>query len=359
MEKIKIVIIILAMVLIPISLAYWFLFEPAIKVDVVVIGAGAGGMSASLEAENQGSSVVLLEKMPYVGGNTVRATAGMNAVLTPQQKEREIKDSKNIFLNDILESGHGLNSVELIEVLIDNSADAVSWLTDLGADLDDVGILAGHSKARTHRPSGGQPIGSEVVKTLSSAIQKSSVDLRLEHKAVEIELDRDDKVKKVQVIDNTGKIYDIKCNSVVVATGGFGGSSEQFVYYNPNLKGYHTTNSPSATGDFIELADKIGAKFTDMEYIQTHPTVSPHYGMLITEAIRGNGGILVNNQGVRFADEMKNRDHLSEDLLAQPDREVYLIFNEDIRQPLAASDDYIDMNIVLSSDTIEELARLG
>ncbi len=341
----------------PIILAVIFLNEPTVKVDVVVIGAGASGMTAALEANQGGASVILLEKMPYVGGNTVRATAGMNAFGTPQQEELSPDDDASIFIEDVLKSGHGKNSEALVRLLVEESASAVLWLEALGADLSDVGILAGHSFARTHRPSGGQPVGNEIIKVLKSAVDASNVDLRLEHKAIQLVQDTHGRVQGVKVVDRTGKTYTIKAQSVIIATGGFGGSPETYVYYNQRLKGYITTNSPSATGDFITLVKDTRAQLVDMSFIQTHPTVSPEYGMLITEAIRGNGGILVNNQGVRFADEMQNRDVLSDALLAQEQKEVYLIFNEKIRQSLAASDDYIDMKIIIKADDVESLAN--
>lgn len=334
-----------------------FIFEPTQSVDIVVIGAGASGMSAALEAHALGADVILLEKMPYVGGNTLRATAGINAVGTPQQIETGIEDSIELFKEDTFKSGHDTNNAVMIEILASESKDAVKWLSDLGVDLDDVGILAGHTVARTHRPSGGQPIGAEIVDKLNAKIQETTIDLRLENKAVKLITNSDGAVTGVVVEDKSGKSYKIRSKSVVIATGGFGGSPEVFVYYNQKLKGYNTTNSPSATGDFITLVQDLNVQLVDMDYIQTHPTVSPQYGVLITEALRGNGGILVNNSGKRFSDEMKNRDLLSEDILKQKDKEVYLIFNEGIRNSLAASDDYIDMDIITSGETVADLAE--
>jgi len=324
--------------------------EPSESTEVVVIGAGASGMSAALEAHEAGLEVVLLEKMPYVGGNTVRATAGMNAVVNEEDYEA--------FISDILRSGHAQGNLRMIEILAEEGKDALNWLIDLGADLRDVGILAGHSKARTYRPSGGKPVGGEIVRVLKNAIDNSSVDLRMEHKAIKILLDSRGEASGVEVEDRTGKKYTIDTKNIIIATGGFGGSPEVFVHYNQKLKGYHTTNAPSATGDFIGLVEDLDVKLVDMSYIQTHPTVSPKYGVLITEAIRGNGGILVNNLGNRFADEMKNRDFLSTDLLEQPEKEVYLVFNETVRQSLSASNDYINMDLVVSAPDIEALGTL-
>lgn len=348
--------------LITLGITFWRIY-PLISgasenTDVVVIGGGASGMSAAIEASLSKKSVILLEKMPYLGGNTLRATGGINGVDTQQQQEMNIQDSLNLYVTDVLKAGHEVNNLQLIEILAKESSSAIKWLSELGADLSDVGLLAGHSVARTHRPTGGKPVGHEIVSVLKNQIQNSDIDLRLEHKAIKIKVDENGQATGVEVEDPSGKIYTINSKAVIIATGGFGGSPEDFVYYNKNLKGYKTTNSPSATGDFIDLVEALDVVLIDMSYIQTHPTVSPQFGILITEAIRGNGGILINNSGKRFADELMNRDYLSAELLSQDNKEVYLIFNEEIRQTLAASDDYIDMNIVLKAEDKKSLANL-
>ncbi len=348
----------LVVVLVLAMLLWGWLGESDERADIVVIGAGASGMSAALEAESYGKDVILLEKMPYVGGNTLRATGGMNGAETDIQKDLGIDDSVDTYIKDTLFSGHYENNELLVRLLAQESKSAIDWLTAKGANLSDVGILAGHTVSRTHRPSGGKPVGIEIVNVLKKEIDHSMVDLRMEHKAVQILTDSEQSISGVKVVDKSGKHYTIDCERVIIATGGFGGSPETFVYYNKKLKGYQTTNSPSATGDFITLVEGLNVALRDMDYIQTHPTVSREYGVLITEAIRGNGGILVNNQGMRFADELKNRDFLSVDLLNQKDREVYLIFNEEIRKSLKASDDYIDMKIIQRSESLEALSEM-
>lgn len=327
------------------------------EADVVIIGAGASGMSAAIEADSLGYDVILLEKMPYVGGNTIRATAGINIVDSPEQAAMGIEDSKSLFVSDVMASGHSENNVLMVEKLADESASALDWLNDMGADLTDVGILAGHSVARTLRPSGGLPVGGEIVRVLKDKIDQIGIDLRLENKATKILTDAQGKITGVEVVDRTGRTYVVKTSKVIIATGGFGGSPEMYVYYNQKLKGYKTTNSPSATGDFIGLVEDLNVQLVDMSYIQTHPTVSYEYGMLITEAIRGNGGILINNKGLRFADELENRDLLSEAILDQPNQEVFLIFNDSIKASLASSNDYINMDIVLTANSLSELAE--
>lgn len=355
-NRIAIVVSIISVIFIGGFITYTLLRSDTVT-DVVVIGAGASGMSAAIEAADAGFDVILLEKMPYVGGNTARATAGINIVGSPFQEEMGIADSKELFVNDVLVSGHSLNNKIMVEKLANESSDALNWLGEMGADLTDIGILAGHAVPRTLRPSGGQPVGSEIVRVLKKNVDEKGIDLRLENKAISILTEASGEVSGVSVIDRSGRTYTIHTKNVIIATGGFGGSPEMYVYYNQELKGYKTTNSPSATGDFITLVAPLDVKLVDMSYIQTHPTVSYEYGMLITEAIRGNGGILINNKGLRFSDELENRDLLSADILSQPDQEVYLVFNEEIKTSLASSSDYINMDIILSADTLDSLAE--
>lgn len=355
-NRIAIVVSIISVIFIGGFITYTLLRSDTVT-DVVVIGAGASGMSAAIEAADAGFDVILLEKMPYVGGNTARATAGINIVGSPFQDEMGIVDSKELFVNDVLVSGHSLNNKIMVEKLANESSDALNWLDNMGADLTDIGILAGHAVPRTLRPSGGQPVGSEIVRVLKKGVDERKIDLRLENKAISILTEASGEVSGVSVVDRSGRTYTIHAKNVIIATGGFGGSPEMYVYYNQELKGYKTTNSPSATGDFITLVAPLDVKLVDMSYIQTHPTVSYEYGMLITEAIRGNGGILINNKGLRFSDELENRDLLSADILSQPNQEVYLVFNEEIKTSLASSSDYINMDIILSADTLDSLAE--
>ncbi len=326
------------------------------KTDVVVIGGGAAGMTAAIEAYDNGSDVILLEKMPFVGGNTGRAASGMNGTGTSLQKKLGIKWSRDLYYQDTMKSGHYLNNEKLVAILVDNSRNAVEWLKQLGADLSDLGILGGHSVPRTHRPSGGAAVGGHIVGILEKQVRKRNIDLRLENRAVAVIYDG--RAKGVEVINQTGREYKILAKSVVFASGGFGGSPELFVRYNPQLTGFNSTNHPGATGDAIKLGEEVGADFIGMNYIQTHPTVVPDYGVMITEAVRGNGAILVNQKGRRFTDELSYRDVLSSDILEQDGKYAYLIFDEKVRNSLSAADDYISMKLIKSGSTYDELAAL-
>lgn len=327
------------------------------QTEVVVIGAGASGISAAIEAKQAGLSVVLLEKMPRIGGNSQRATGGMNAVNSSIQENDGLTDSESLYLADTLAAGHYQSKRDLAKLLVEKSGQAIDWLIDFGADLTDLGRLAGHRVDRTHRPSGGAPVGSEVIRVLGDQILRLGIDLRVENKVIQL-LYEDNRVTGVLVRNQEGREYEIMADAVVIASGGFGGSPERFVFYNPDLKGFKTTNHAGATGDYIDLVADLPIDLIDMDKIQAHPTVEPNFGILITEAIRGNGGILVNVEGNRFTDEMAFRDILSEEMRQQPLGKNFLIFDESIRNGLSAADAYIDMQLTKEAASIKELANI-
>lgn len=325
--------------------------------DIVIIGAGGGGLSAAVEAyENGVKNIVVLEKMPIVGGNTNRATGGLNAAGTPQQEKAGIKDSVELMIEDTMKGGYNKNNPELVKVLAEQSKDSVAWITKLGGDLSDVGRMAGASVNRTHRPTGGGAVGAEIVATLKKAAEERKIDIRLWNKATEILVDKEGKVTGVKATNKEGKEYTINAKSVVLAAGGFSANESMVVKYNENLKGFATTNHAGATGDGIELAVKLGANTVDMKEIQTHPTVVPGKAVMVTEAVRGNGAILINKDGKRFINELETRDVVSKAILDQKDKVAYLFFDEGMRKSLKATEEYFNMNLVTEANNVSELA---
>lgn len=326
--------------------------------DIVIIGAGGAGLSAAVQAKQDGvENVVLLEKMPMVGGNTNRATGGLNAAETEQQKAKGIEDSIETMYKDTMKGGYEKNNPELVKKLTNEAKDSVAWLTDLGADLSDVGRMAGATNYRTHRPTGGAAVGAHVVDTLKVAAEKEKVDLRLWNEAKEIVLDKEGNVSGVKATNKEGKEYIINTKAVVIAAGGFSANQEMVVNYKADLKGFATTNHNGATGDGIVLGEGVGADLVDMKEIQTHPTVVPEKAVMVTEAVRGNGAILINKDGKRFTNELFTRDVVSKAILEQKDGVAYLFFDEGLRKSLKATEEYFNMGLVTEADSVEELAE--
>ena len=321
--------------------------------DVVVIGAGGAGLSAAKAAAERGAKVIVLEKMAFVGGNTNYATGGLNAAYTEQQKAKGIEDSVEQFFEDTMKGGKNLNNPELVEVLTSESASTVEWLISLGADLSDVGRMGGSTNSRTHRPTGGAGVGAHLVSVLDKAAEEVA-DIRTDSKVTALSYD-DTGVTGVDVETADGT-YHISAKAVVIATGGFGASQEKVVAYKPELKGFGTTNHPGATGDALDLVKPLNAALVDIEQIQTHPTVVPVKNKMITEAVRGNGAILVNRDGVRFVSELQTRDVVSDAELEQEGQTAFLFFDQGVRESLAAIEKYAKAGLLTQADTIEEIA---
>lgn len=322
--------------------------------DIVIIGAGGAGLCAAQEAHSLGKKVIVLEKMGIVGGNTNSATGGLNAAETKIQKGLGIEDTKDQYYNDTMKGGYELNDPDLVRRMVDKAPETVDWLISLGADLTDVGKMAGSTNNRTHRPQGGAPVGSHLVSVLESVVKTSGIDLRLNSKVTDI-LEKDGAACGVKVHTNDGD-YEIAAKAVIVASGGFGANPDMVVSYKSNLAGFGTTNHKGATGDAFDMVKKFDAALVQMDQIQTHPTVVPGNGVMITEAVRGNGAIMVNREGKRFGNEMATRDVMSADILKQTGKTAYLLFDTDVRLSLKAIEGYIKQGLLTEGETLADLA---
>ncbi|MGL6113995.1 flavocytochrome c [Cetobacterium sp. SF1] len=325
--------------------------------DIVIIGAGGAGLTASIAAKENGANVILVEKMPMIGGNTNYATGGMNAAETSIQKLKGINDSIDIFIEDTLKGGKNTNDKALVTVMAKSSGDMVDWLIERGADLSDIGRLGGQSIDRTHRPKGGKPVGPNIIDALSARSSQLGVDLRTSTKATKILTDKNNNIIGIEVIAPNGKSYNIYAKAVILTTGGFGANQDLVVKYNKNLSGFGTTNHKGASGDAINLTLPLNVDLVQMEEIQTHPTVIPSNSVMITEAVRGNGAILINRSGKRFINELETRDIVSKAELEQEGQSAYLVFDESVKDSLKAIDSYYNKGYLTEGNSIEELAK--
>lgn len=323
--------------------------------DIVVVGGGGAGLTAAIAAKEKGANVILLEKMPMLGGNTNYATAGINAANSKLQKDLKIEDTSKLFYDDTLKGGKNKNNPELLKTLTDNSGDIITWLTERGADITEISYTGGQSIKRTHRPTGGKAIGPVVVEALSETAQKQGIDIKTDSYVSEI-LKEGNSVVGVKVKHND-QTYTIKSKAVIMATGGFGANPEMVKQYNPNLQGFGSTNSPAITGEGIKMVQKAGGDLVDMTEIQTHPTVVHNNTAMITEAVRGEGAVLINRDGKRFINELETRDVVSKAELSQPGKSAFLVFDQGIREKLKAADGYVKKGFAKEAATIEELAK--
>ena len=379
--------------------------DSTVDADVVVVGAGGAGMTAAITAAAEGKSVVILESQSMVGGNSVRATGGMNAGKTVYQDENEFGesagvektlktaaekyadnetitalaktvseqwaayqanptgyfDSVELMELDTMIGGKGINDPELVETLCANSADAIDWLDEHGITLHNVSSFGGASVKRIHRPVNAEgktvSVGSYMIPLLQENCEKAGVKMMLDTTATEILTDANGAAVGVKATGASGETVTVNAKAVVLASGGFGANLDMVVKYKPELKGFMTTNAAGIQGQGIEMAEAIGAATVDMDQIQIHPTVEANTAALITEGLRGDGAILINEEGQRFIDEVGTRDVVSAAEIAQTGSYSWLVVDQAMVDASSVIQGYIKKGYTVTGATYEELGK--
>lgn len=379
--------------------------DSTVDADVVVVGAGGAGMTAAITAAAEGKTVVILESQSMVGGNSVRATGGMNAGKTVYQDENEFGesagvektlktaaekyadnetitalaktvseqwaayqanptgyfDSVELMELDTMIGGKGINDPELVETLCENSADAIDWLDEHGITLHNVSSFGGASVKRIHRPVNAEgktvSVGSYMIPLLQENCEKAGVKMMLDTTATEILTDANGAAVGVKATGASGETVTVNAKAVVLASGGFGANLDMVVKYKPELKGFMTTNAPGIQGQGIEMAQAIGAATVDMDQIQIHPTVEANTAALITEGLRGDGAILINEEGQRFIDEVGTRDVVSAAEIAQTGSYSWLVVDQAMVDASSVIQGYIKKGYTVTGATYEELGK--
>ena len=329
--------------------------------DVVVVGGGGAGMTAAITVAENGKKVILLEKSDILGGNTSRASSGMNAAETHYEAEQGIEDSVELFIEDTMKSGKEINDPELVRTLAENTSDAIDWLDKENAPLSGpLGTMGGLSAKRTHRPTDAEgnvtSVGNYLVSALGVRLDELGVEI-ITGATVNKIIMENGKAAGVTGVGEYGENITVHANAVIVATGGFGGNMDRIVELRPDLAGYISTNVATASGDAIDFLGELGADFVDMEQIQLHPTVIPTDGALVGEALRGDGAILVNREGVRFTNETGTRDAVSAAEVAQTGGNVWLIANQEMYEGSAVIKKLDKSGYLVKGDTLEDLAK--
>nr|VUD28369.1 fumarate reductase flavoprotein subunit [Raoultella sp. NCTC 9187] len=308
--------------------------------DVVVVGSGGAGLAAAIQAHDEGARVLIVEKMPTIGGNTIKASAGMNAAETRFQRVKGIVDSKELFFAESLKGGHNKNNPELLRRFVENAPEAIEWLARRGIMLNDITTTGGMSIDRTHRPRDGSAVGGYLISGLVRNISKRGIDVMLDTSVEEI-LMTNDEVSGVRLLNDEQERIEVQTKSIVVATGGFSANSAMVVKYRPDLAGFVTTNHKGATGGGIALLERIGAGTVDMGEIQIHPTVEQKTSYLISESIRGGGAILVSNavsaSTTKWRPAIKSRRRLSRCRSSTPGSSLTSTYGQKTRRPMNTS----------------------
>ena len=302
--------------------------------DVVVIGAGGAGFSAAIEAKNAGANVVLLEKMPAVGGNSLISGAEMNAARNwVQPKLGILDDSAERHAADTFKGGDKKGDMKVINVMTANALDAAKWCRDyLGVRFEDDNLFffGGHSRKRALIPVGHT--GTEFIAKFQAKADELGIPVITDMKAEELIKDKTGRVVGVKATSH-GATYTFNAKGgVVLATGGFGANKAMVKKYNPKIdERFKTTDAPGTTGEALYMAKRAGPQLVNMGYIQTYPICDPISGVieLIADS-RFDGAIMLNQEGKRFVEELERRDVLSEAILKQTGNYCWVLWNDNI-----------------------------
>lgn len=338
------------------------------ETDVVVIGAGGAGLAAAVSAHQNGAKVLVLEKMPMVGGNTIRSGAAYNAVDPKRQSALGIEDSIEKHYSQTYEGGDRLGKPELIRTLVENAYQALEWLEGMGMEFkDEIFTVMGSLWPRAHKPV--KPLGTGYIDTYMNYINQHSneIEVMLNTRATELIVE-DGRVIGVEAENKEGTVIAKANNGVIIATGGFAANINARNYYNnmwPDLTNFKTTNHPGATGDGIWMAEKIGANLIGMDQIQLLPMGDPETGSLSGNIEQGvENRIFVNKDGNRFVDEGARRDVMTKALFEQKDNYMWVILDKhsyptgDTKNNFDETiDQLVEAGTAYKADTLEDLAR--
>ena len=337
--------------------------EAAYTADVIIIGAGGAGLAAAITAAEDGASVIVLEKMSNVGGNTLISGGEMAAPGNWQQEKQGIADDVDTFYNDILKGGDNEGDPALIRVLAENALDGALWLRDeVNVTFEDYMLFfGGHSVMRSLVPLNAS--GVELIQKLNAKAEAAGAVIHKNTAATKLEM-TNGRVNTVKATFNGQEITYTANKGVILATGGFGSNIEMRKQYNPKMdEKILSTNSVGSTGDGIVMAQELGAQVVDMQYIQTYPTCDVETGALLYVGdVRLEGrSILVNLEGKRFVEELERRDVISFAVTEQTGGVSYMFWDEASMQAsgVAAShqqeyDDLIRRGKLVKADTMEE-----
>lgn len=331
--------------------------------DVLVVGGGGAGLSAASAAIEKGVNVTLIEKMAFLGGNTLIAGGAYNAVDPKRQSPMNIEDSNELFFKQTLKGGDNLGNPKLVKILTDNAYDSLEWLEEKGVEYKKtVFTVIGALHPRSHKPTA--PVGTSYIQELNNYLTKNKANILLKTKANKLIINNG---KVIGVIaENEKNILNITANGgVILATGGFGNNIEYRQKWNSKLtKEIRSTNTPAATGDGIFLGKSANANLIGMEHIQLLSLGDPNTGSLSgTVEINVEDRIFVNKSGKRFIAEDSRRDVLTNALFKEKDATLYIIVDSKVYPTMEHKNTFnetigsmIASNKAVMGNTLEELA---
>jgi len=301
-----------------------------VEIETLIVGAGACGLVAALAATETGQEVLVVEADPRPAGSTALSAGLIPAAGTALQRAANIDDSPARFAADIQAKAHGRNAPALVASLSEGAARVIDWLTDrhgLPFTLVDDFDYPGHSRRRMH----GLPTrsGAELIDALRAACERSGMDIVCDRRATTLHADGR-RIAGVSVRRPDGGVESIGCGRLILACNGFGGNREMVERHAPEIADALWFGHDGNRGEAVVWGERLGAALGHLGAYQGHGNVAHPHGILITWATIGEGGVQLNERGVRFHDESRGYSEAARAVLAQPGGTAVTVFDERI-----------------------------
>ncbi|BDY06847.1 flavocytochrome c [Ferrimonas sp. YFM] len=345
--------------------------------DIIVVGSGFAGMSAAVQAAEEGAKVLVIDKMPVFGGNSTINGGAMAVAGSGLQAKSSIEDSVDLMVSDMLKSGRGMNDVEMLKLVCDGTAESARWLESYGTVWKPfVQHFGGHSVPRVLQTR--ESSGAGIIRPLIAAAKKAGVTMYKQSKLTAFVQDEQHRVIGVKVKsgyffpkERTGsdKLLGAR-KGVIMATGGFGRDIPFRQMQQPRLTSeLDSTNHPGANADALKQMMLIGANPIHLDQIQLGPWSSPDekgFGtasQFNTAATYQNGIVVDVRTGERFFNELADRKARAEAIMTRRDEQGQPVYpvgftNEKGAAKAQTLEWGLKYDVIKKADTLEELAGL-
>ena len=300
--------------------------------DIVVVGAGGSGISAAVKAETLGANVILIEKMPVIGGATALNAGTLIATGSKYQREvmKETKDSPELAYKDIFTVGKNRNDPTLVKMVTERVGGVVDWL------IYDMKIPYGPAATQYPDHSANRQLGvtGRSVNYLNLMREKflgMGGKLMLQTRAQELIRDDAGKVVGVRATDKDGNTVELTSKAVILSSGGYGAVKSMLP---KEMSNYVFYGLDSETGDGYKMATAIGAGTINLDLVKMYPQgveTVPGHGLAATasstDTMKKSGAIYVNKLGQRYVDENAALGVLTDKTVAQPDHIAYIVMD--------------------------------
>lgn len=331
------------------------------ELDIVIAGAGGCGLIAALAAAKEGLEVGVFEKTEFILGNTAASAGMIPAADTKLQKEAGIYESAEEMAEDIQIKNHYESDTELTLALCKESGKLIDWMVDdLNIELSLVKEFKypGQRNIRMHAPPSRS--GLELIKNLKHKVaNKENIYLVMKTEVTDLITNGENEIIGVEVTSSDGK-QRIKAEKVILATNGFGANKDLVKKYIPEIADALYFGYEANTGDAIKMGLKVNASLASLSGYQGHSAVAESHGILVTWGTIMMGGFMVNLNGNRFGNEPHGYSEFAVEVLKQPNKNGYIIFDQEIFDQLISIEDFkklAEMKAFKKAESIEDLAE--